>query len=180
MGIAKTMKAVLSVFASIALLPFLLSCVSVDAVSDEPIESGAPSDSGGSDDSPGSVVALHGYEKLVEDMEAGLIPRSANVLYDQMGSRPDVDVTDEETIRRIYEGLCRIEVVGETDISVTDCYHHVVFTLQDGTKVRFAFESEEILDCGGGRRYSVTGGSELWSLVRDLQDAQIGVLSEDE
>ena len=82
-------------------------------------------------------------------MEAGLIPQSANVLYDQSGSRPDVDVTDEETIRQIYAGLCRIEAVGETDMSVTDCYHHVIFTLQDGTQVQFAFESEEILVCGG-------------------------------
>lgn len=179
MAVSKTMKVAFLGFALFASLPFLFSCVSVDDAPDEPIESGASSDSGGLGDYSGSIVALPGYEKLVEDMEAGLVPQSANVLYDQVGSRPEVDVTDEETIRWIYEGLRRIEVVGETDMSVTDCYHYVVFTLQDGTKVRFSFESEEILDCGGGRRYSVTGGSELWSLVRDLQDVQMGVLPEE-
>ncbi|MCI7505667.1 MAG: hypothetical protein MSA55_06805 [Coriobacteriaceae bacterium] len=176
MDTVKTIKAVFLVISSIVVLPLLFSC----AASGEPTESGTLSGSGGAGDSPGSIVALPGYERLVGDMEAGLIPQSANVLYDQSGSRPDVDVTDEETIRQIYAGLCRIEVVGETDVSVTDCYHHVIFTLQDGTQVKFAFESEEILDCGGNRRYSVTDGGELWSLVRDLQDAQMGILSEEQ
>ncbi|MGN0262597.1 MAG: hypothetical protein ACI4B9_07160 [Eggerthellaceae bacterium] len=180
MTAVKTMKAAFLVLALIAALPCLSSCEAVDTASGEPTGSGTPSDLGGSGDSSDSIVSLSGYGRLVEDMEAGRIPQSANVMYDQMGSRPDVDVADEETIRRIYEGLCRIEVLGETDMSVTDCYHHIIFTLQDGTQVRFAFESEGILDCGDGLRYSVTGGSELWSLVRDLQDAQMGVLSEDE
>lgn len=177
MAAVNTMKAAFAAFALIAALPFLSSCDATDTASGEPVGSDIPSESGDFSD---SIVSLPGYERLVEDMEAGLIPQSANVLYDQSGSRPDVDVTDGETIRQIYAGLCRIEVEGETDMSVTDCYHHVIFTLQDGTQVRFAFESEEILDCGGSRRYSVTGGRELWSLVRDLQDAQMGILPEEE
>lgn len=180
MDTVKTIKAVFLVISSIVVLPLLFSCAASGDVSGEPTESGTLSGSGGAGDFSGSIIALPGYERLVGDMEAGLIPQSANVLYDQSGSRPDVDVTDEETIRQIYAGLCRIEVVGETDISVTDCYHHVIFTLQDGMQVKFAFESEEILDCGGNRRYSVTDGGELWSLVRDLQDAQMGILSEEQ
>ena len=177
---SKTLKAAFSGFALVVALSFLSSCSAPDPASSEPTGSGVPSESTGSGDLSDSIVSLPGYERLVEDMEAGLIPQSANVLYDQSGSRPDVDFTDEETIRQIYAGLCRIEAVGETDMSVTDCYHHVIFTLQDGTQVQFAFESEEILDCGGSRRYYVTGGGELWSLVRDLQDAQMGILSEEQ
>jgi hypothetical protein len=83
--------------------------------------------------------------KLIEDMEAGRIPKRCNVLYDTMGARPSVEVTDEETIKQIFELLCEIEVVGPSEWSITDCYHHVFFELQDGTIVGFRFEGEELL-----------------------------------
>ena len=43
-----------------------------------------------------------GFVKLREDMKNGDIPIECNVLYDEEGSRPDVTVTDQETIRNIY------------------------------------------------------------------------------
>lgn len=156
------MKAVSWGFAALIAILCLSSCAAGETEPEEPFDVGIqanPVDQGGLS---GTIVGLPAYERLVEDMETGRIPQSVNVLYDQMGSRPDVDITDEETIRRIYRELCRIEVAGKTNLSVTDCYHHVIFTLQDGTQVGFWFESEEILDCGGGLRYSVTGGSALW------------------
>ena len=110
--------------------------------------------------------------KLIEDMEAGRIPKRCNVLYDTMGARPSVEVTDEETIKQIFELLCEIEVVGLSEWSITDCYHHVFFELQDGTIVGFRFEGEELL-VGSETNYELKGGNDLWKLVRDLQDQQM-------
>lgn len=113
-----------------------------------------------------------GSAKLIEDMETDRIPKRCNVLYDTMGARPSVEVTDEETIKQIFELLCEIEVVGPSQWSITDCYHHVFFELQDGTIVGFRFEGEGLL-VGSETNYELKGGNDLWALVQDLQDQQM-------
>ena len=77
---SKTLKAAFSGFALVVALSFLSSCSAPDPASSEPTGSGVPSESTGSGDLSDSIVSLPGYERLVEDMEAGLIPQSANVL----------------------------------------------------------------------------------------------------
>ncbi|MBR2681650.1 MAG: hypothetical protein IKE22_00090 [Atopobiaceae bacterium] len=86
-----------------------------------------------------------GSAKLIKDMEEGRIPVACNVLYDQMGGLPNVNVTDPDTIKEIYELTKGLVVMGESNWSITDCYHHVIFTLQDGTKVGYRFEGEGLL-----------------------------------
>ena len=110
--------------------------------------------------------------QLIKDMEAGRTPVSCNVLYDQMGARPDITVTDPATITRIYELVKSINVMGESGMGITDSYHHVIFELQDGTKVGFSFEGEGNL-AKGGKNYYVMGDAALWSYVRRLQDGEL-------
>ncbi|MBQ6395467.1 MAG: hypothetical protein IJH87_03900, partial [Atopobiaceae bacterium] len=81
-----------------------------------------------------------GTRQLVSDMESGRIPLSCNVLFDQGGGLPDVTITDPETITEIYELLSGVSVGLESPMSITDSYHHVIFTLQDGTTVGWGFE----------------------------------------
>ena len=109
-----------------------------------------------------------GAERLAANMAANQIPAECNVLYDQMGSRPDVTVTDPATIAQIYDLVRGIQVIGPSGMSITDSYHHVSFKLQDGTQVGFAFEGEGNL-VAGKTNYLVVGDSQLWSLVRRLQ-----------
>ena len=121
---------------------------------------------------PVSLVKFAGIanvEKLVADMSAGKSPTSCTVCYDQMGTRPYVTVTDPDTIADIYGKLVSVTVNGPSNESITDCYHHVSFVLQDGTKVGFNFEGEGLLSLDR-ENYSVSGGGALWSLVRDIQD----------
>lgn len=110
-----------------------------------------------------------GFVKLREDMKNGDIPIECNVLYDEEGSRPDVTVTDQETIRNIYGQLADITVGDKTDMSVTDSYHHITFRLRNDTYVSFYFEGEDIFCCGEDN-YTVSGSKNLWNTVRQLQD----------
>lgn len=110
-----------------------------------------------------------GFVKLREDMKNGDIPIECNVLYDEEGSRPDVTVTDQETIRNIYGQLADITVGDKTDMSVTDSYHHITFRLRNDTYVSFYFEGEDIFCCGEDN-YTVSGSRNLWNTVRQLQD----------
>ncbi len=107
--------------------------------------------------------------QLVEDMQAGRTPTSCTVLYDQMGSRPSVTITDARTMREVYKKLARMLVEGETNMSITDSYHYVLFELQDGSKASYAFEGEDVL-VRGGQNYAVQDRSGLWQYVRQLQE----------
>ena len=113
-----------------------------------------------------------GFVKLREDMKNGDIPIECNVLYDEEGSRPDVTVTDQETIRNIYGQLADITVGDKTDMGVTDSYHHITFRLRNDTYVSFYFEGEDIFCCGEDN-YTVSGSRNLWNTVRQLQDVAI-------
>lgn len=112
-----------------------------------------------------------GLKQLVADMKEGKTPTSCNVLYDQMGSLPDVTVTDADTIGLIYKAVAGIEVVSPSGMSITDSYHHVYFELQDGTKTGFSFEGAGNL-VRKDANYAVTGDAELWAIVRALQNNQ--------
>ena len=142
----------------------------------------APAGSEGSDEGPVTIVEgtpliwfvdTDEVAQLRSDMQEGRIPTSCNVLYDQSGTLPDVTVTDPDAIRAIYE-LVQGMVVPESGraMSVTDSYHHVIFTLQDGTRAAFNFEGVHNL-YWNGKNYPVANDDGLWALVRQLQDEQI-------
>ena len=110
--------------------------------------------------------------QLVADMAAGMVPVECDVLYDAMGTRPAVTVDDPELIARIYELLSQVTVDGPSNTSITDSYHHVTFTLQDGATIGYSFEGEELLSLDR-ENFAVSGAGPLWSLVRQLQDEVI-------
>ena len=113
-----------------------------------------------------------GCQKLIADMKAGKIPQSCELLYDQMGSRPAVTVTDSKEVAEIYNLFTQMTVVGSTNESITDCYHHVYFKLQDGTEVRFNFEGD-IWCYSEDVRYQVQNSGKLWNKAKQLQDQEL-------
>lgn len=116
-----------------------------------------------------NLDVVKNIDKLNNDMKEGNMPKSCDVLYDEMGSHPNVTVTDPDTIRTIYEELGEIKVDPKGPVvCVTDSYHHVVFKLQDETIVAFNFDGVQTLTTGS-EEYCVTGGGALWNHVRDLQ-----------
>ena len=118
-----------------------------------------------------------GAAKLIKDMEEGRVPSECHAMYDQMGSRPEVVMTDPELVTEAYNRLSQMTIGGPTEYSVTDCYHYISFTLQDGTKVGWRFESAEFL-CWGQQNYEVTNAGTIWAMVRELQDQMIAASEE--
>ena len=96
------------------------------------------------------------------------------LLYDQGGSNSPVESDEQDVIRQAYKALKNVVIVEPTEETVTDCYHYVKFTLQDGTEVGYSFEGEDILeydDGDGGNddgNYSIEGSGELWKLYSQL------------
>lgn len=112
------------------------------------------------------------FARLQSDMKNGDIPIECNVLYDEDGARPDVTVTDKDTIREIYDQLADITVGDKSSEKVTGSYHHITFRLRNDTYVTFNFEGEKLF-CWGVDNYTVTGGNNLWNSVRRLQMAEM-------
>lgn len=112
------------------------------------------------------------FARLQEDVNKGNVPVECNVLYDEGGSRPDVTVTDQDSIREIYNQLADITVGEKSSQSVTDSYHHITFRLRNDTYVSFYFEGEDLF-CWGKDNYTVSGGENLWNTVRKLQIAEM-------
>lgn len=124
------------------------------------------------DDSILFFMANDGSMQLMRDMVDGRTPVSCNVLYDAMGSRPEVTVTDPDTIIELYNRLAQMTVGNMTTMSVTDAYHHIYFTLEDGTVVGWHFETEALL-CMGSTNYEAYDNGNLWGLVQELQEQQL-------
>ena len=118
------------------------------------------------DDSILFFMANEGSLQLMRDMADGRMPISCNVLYDAMGSRPEVTVTDPETIVELYTRLAQMTVGDVTPYSVTDAYHHIYFTLDDGTMVGWNFETEACL-CWGATNYETHDNGNLWGYVQE-------------
>ena len=110
-----------------------------------------------------------GAAKLVSDMEEGRIPVECRAMYDEMGARPEVVITDPDTITEVYNRLGEMTIGEEANESVTDCYHYIKFTLQDGSTVGWNFEGTELL-CRGQINYRVTNPGSLWSMIRSMQE----------
>ena len=116
-----------------------------------------------------SILQDESAAQLIHDMEEGIIPAECRVMYDAMGSRPEVVITDPEIITEVYNRLGEMLIGGETNESITDCYHYVIFVLQDGSKVGWNFEGEGIL-CRGQTNYEVVDPGTLWNMVQSMQE----------
>ena len=157
-----------------ALSMIMMSCKSTEP---EPEPAPAPAPGSGTEDVVGNIpegsILLfmddEGAAKLIRDMEEGNIPVSVRAMYDQMGARPEVEITDPEVIRDVYNRVGHIIIGVESQESITDNYHYVVFTLQDGTTVGWSFEGTGLL-CWGQKNYEVSQSGSLWSLIKEMQD----------
>lgn len=119
-----------------------------------------------------SILMLDDSTKaLVRHLEAGKLPTSCKVLYDQMGALPTVDVTDQETIAEIVGLVGQVSVAGPSNMGITDNYHGVWFEYDDGTKTSFNFEGVGNLVRPDGNLF-VEGDGPLWLRVRELQGSQ--------
>ena len=107
---------------------------------------------------------------LIDDMLAERIPNSCQVLYDFRGTRPEVTVTDPQTIIRIYNRLADVHIKDEQDKTIEGGDHHIIFNLQDGSSVSFEFQGENLFR-KDGRNYLVDDSEDLWAFIFDLQEA---------
>lgn len=107
--------------------------------------------------------------QLRSDMEAGKLPTACRTMYDESGARPEVVVTDPETIQELYDRLSRMIVLEESGLGITDSYHYIFFTLADGTEAGFSFEGAGLIT-RSQESWAVSDEGNLWGLVRELQD----------
>lgn len=110
-----------------------------------------------------------GSAELIQYFQNGNVPEEANVLYDQMGSNPEITITDAETIKELYKYLGMVKVDGETNESITDCYHYVEFKLADDHYIYYSFEGENIWSYGG-KNYNISNSGKLFDLIKELTD----------
>ena len=110
-----------------------------------------------------------GSAELIQYFADGNVPEEANALYDQMGGNPGITITDAETIKELYKYLGMVKVEGETNESITDCYHYVEFKLADDNYIYYSFEGENIWSYGG-KNYSISNSGKLFDLIKELTD----------
>ena len=110
-----------------------------------------------------------GSAKLIQYFESGNVPEEATFLYDQMGSNPEITITDPEKIQELYQLLKSVTVIGETNESITDCYHYIQFKLAEDCYVHYSFEGSDIW-CYGEQNYSIDNSKKLFAFMNELTD----------
>ena len=110
-----------------------------------------------------------GSAKLIQYFEDGNVPEEAIFLYDQMGSNPEITITDPEKIQELYQLLRMVTVIEETNESITDCYHYIQFKLADDCYIHYSFEGSEIW-CYGEQNYSIDNSKKLFAFMSGLTD----------
>jgi hypothetical protein len=106
-----------------------------------------------------------GAKELMTAFDKGTIT-SAEVLYDEGGANAPYETTDQDEIRTIYKTLKNITVGEKSETSITDCYHYVSFTFEDGNSYGYSFEGTGLLSYGGDN-YDIAGGSDLFSFMKE-------------
>lgn len=110
-----------------------------------------------------------GSAELTAYFKDGKIPEEVNILYDQMGSNPDITITDADTIQELYRLLSKVEVTGKSEMSITDCYHHIQFKLADDLYIYYSFEGSEIW-CYRGQNYNIRNSTRLFRYMQELTE----------
>ncbi|MGX8774656.1 MAG: hypothetical protein ACSW8G_06330 [Bacillota bacterium] len=106
-----------------------------------------------------------GAKELMTAFDKGTI-ESSEVLYDEMGANQPYKTTDQDEILAIYKGLKNITVGGKSETSITDCYHYVYFTFEDGTSYGYSFEGTGLLVYQGDN-YDISGGAGLFGFMKE-------------
>ena len=161
----------LAVLTLLILTVFLLAACGKTAAEPESISktSDAPASSAAIPDN--SILYFNDEEggaKLIQFFQDGKIPEEASFRYDQMGANPDITITDSEEIQKLYSLLSKVGVIGETDMSVTDCYHFVQFKLADDLYIHYSFEGD--IWCCGNQNYELENTKDLFQYMLELTD----------
>lgn len=106
-----------------------------------------------------------GAKKLMTAFDKGTI-ESATVLYDEMGANAPYETTDQEEIRTIIKELKNVTVGEKSEMSITDSYHFVAFTFEDGTSYGYHFEGTNLLSYGSDN-YDIAGGGDLFRYMQE-------------
>ena len=88
--------------------------------------------------------------------------RNVGLVNDSIKMLKDV----QEEIRTIYKGLKNITVADKSEMSITDCYHFVAFTFEDGTSYGYRFEGTGLLVYGSDN-YDISGGGDLFGYMQE-------------
>lgn len=113
---------------------------------------------------------------LMKAFDEGEISK-VDILYDQGGGNSSIESEDQAVIKKAYKALKNVVVLKPSMMSVTDSYHHIVFTLSDGTEVGYSFEGTGILvysnsdSSEDNGNYSVEGSEGIWALYENLREA---------
>ncbi|MBQ3322787.1 MAG: hypothetical protein IJH05_08100 [Firmicutes bacterium] len=106
-----------------------------------------------------------GAKKLMTAFDEGSI-ESVELLYDEGGAGEPYETEDQTEIREIYKALKNITVTGESETSVTDGYHYVVFNFADGGSYGYNFEGRGIL-VYGEKNYEISGSDAFFDFVQE-------------
>ena len=106
-----------------------------------------------------------GAKKLMTAFDKGSI-ESVEFLYDEGGAGEPYTTEDQAEIREVYKAFKNITVIGESETSVTDSYHDVVFNFADGDSYSYHFEGQEIL-VYGDKNYEISGSDAFFDFVQE-------------
>ena len=116
---------------------------------------------------------------MIKAFDEGRIVK-VEILYDQNGANMPVVSEDEKVIREAYKALKNIVVTGPTGESITDCYHRISFTTDEGENCNYSFEGKNILvyrgpdsKQGESQNYEVKGTEEIWNIYKSLAGKEL-------
>ena len=81
-------------------------------------------------------------------------------------STSEFTTTDPEEIAALWKATTIIQLVGPTNMSITDWYPLIVFTLSDGSRYGARFEGTWLTLRRGN--YEIANDEEFWSLTKEL------------
>ena len=96
------------------------------------------------------------------------------LMFDPEGGNAPVESDDQDVIRQAYKALKNIVILEQTKEAGPECYHNLVFTLEDGSDVAYSFDGTGILcydDGDGGNEdgsYKIEGAEALQKLYSQL------------
>ncbi|MDO5423608.1 MAG: hypothetical protein Q4F41_07780 [Eubacteriales bacterium] len=110
------------------------------------------------------------YESLDDEKLAGIseeLPESIQVIADDNGAKRTVELTDAQEIEAAVQLFMEIQIGERTDLYVTDRYHSISFTFEDGEKTVIRLNDKN-LEWKNGELYELEGIGFFWeSIFRD-------------
>ncbi len=116
-----------------------------------------------------TFAALTGLDEVRALLDGGAAFTSVYYTDGYGFSSSEFTTEDPDEMEALFAALCAVEVAGETDMSITDWYPLIVFTLSDGHRWGVRFEANWLVADGGRTNYELTGDAPFWALTRLLR-----------